>query len=44
MVSDKRRLGKGLGALIPEAVENESEIKEIDISLIEANPYQPRAF
>jgi ParB family chromosome partitioning protein len=43
MVSDKRRLGKGLGALIPEAVENESEIKEIDISLIEANPYQPRA-
>ncbi|MEW5783613.1 MAG: ParB/RepB/Spo0J family partition protein [Bacillota bacterium] len=39
---EKRRLGKGLGALIPEAVENESELREISLSRIRVNPYQPR--
>ncbi|NLY38635.1 MAG: ParB/RepB/Spo0J family partition protein [Firmicutes bacterium] len=43
MASEKRRLGRGLGALIPAAAESDSNVKEIDISLIQANPYQPRA-
>ncbi len=42
-MSDKRRLGKGLGALIPEAVVAESEIKEVSLERIKPNPYQPRA-
>ena len=46
----KQALGRGLGALIESAnpvEENSSrlsEIKEVEISLIEANPYQPRSF
>lgn len=36
-------LGKGLGALIPEAeVKAETSINEVDIELIDANPWQPR--
>lgn len=50
MVSNKRRLGKGLSALIPdESIENENmmsdnleKIQPIDISLIEPNREQPR--
>ena len=38
-----RGLGKGLGALIPELnEENLSPQTEVDIQLIEPNPYQPR--
>jgi ParB family chromosome partitioning protein len=39
-----QRLGKGLRALIPEveAVEEQGEIQQIDIGLINPNPYQPR--
>jgi ParB family transcriptional regulator, chromosome partitioning protein len=43
-MSDKRRLGKGLGALIPDAFESDSDIEKSEIALdkIRPNPYQPR--
>ncbi len=42
-MNEKRRLGRGLGALIPEALpEKEGDIKEIEIHRIKPNPYQPR--
>lgn len=41
-MSEKRRLGRGLGALIPEAIESESEVREVAIGRIEPNPFQPR--
>ncbi len=40
-MNDKRRLGRGLGALIPEA-SSETDIKEIAVNRIKPNPYQPR--
>jgi ParB family transcriptional regulator, chromosome partitioning protein len=48
MIAKKNALGRGLGALIEEASEPQrqeaptSSINEIDISLIEVNPFQPR--
>ena len=43
MNAKKSALGRGLGALIEDAnVKPEASINEIDIDLIEANPYQPR--
>ena len=43
MVAKKSALGRGLGALIEDAnVKPEASINEIDIDLIEGNPYQPR--
>lgn len=41
-MTEKRRLGKGLGALIPEAVAGDAEIAEIALDRIETNPFQPR--
>lgn len=43
-MSDKRRLGKGLGALIPDAFDTDSDIEKSEIALekIRPNPYQPR--
>ncbi|MBM4235072.1 MAG: ParB/RepB/Spo0J family partition protein [Firmicutes bacterium] len=43
-MSDKRRLGKGLGALIPDAFDTESDVEKSEIALekIRPNPYQPR--
>jgi ParB family chromosome partitioning protein len=48
-MAKKNVLGRGLGALIEEAEPNEARVDksiaggtEIDISLIEANPFQPR--
>lgn len=41
-MSEKRRLGKGLGALIPEVLTASSDTNEISIDLIKPNPYQPR--
>jgi len=42
-VRDKKRLGRGLEALIPDlSPEKESDIKEISIDQIRPNPYQPR--
>ncbi len=44
----KKRLGKGLQALIPEAPDDGSlqvapeNIQELDVKLIEPNPFQPR--
>lgn len=42
----ENRLGKGLGALIPDKKSSEdvpkNEVKKIDIDKIEPNPYQPR--
>ncbi|MFV0483336.1 MAG: ParB/RepB/Spo0J family partition protein [Bacteroidales bacterium] len=39
----RQALGRGIGSLIPrEAAEKIASINEIDISLIVANPYQPR--
>ena len=48
MTAKKSALGRGLGALIEEASDNPkvepagSSINEIDIELIEVNPFQPR--
>jgi ParB family transcriptional regulator, chromosome partitioning protein len=41
-MSEKRRLGKGLGALIPEVLTATAETNEIALDLIKSNPYQPR--
>lgn len=41
-MSDKRRLGRGLGALIPDAAEADSDLREIPVNRIRPNPYQPR--
>jgi ParB family transcriptional regulator, chromosome partitioning protein len=41
-VSEKRRLGRGLGALIPEVMTGSGETNEISLERIKANPYQPR--
>ncbi len=41
-MSEKRRLGKGLGALIPDALEADAEKSEIALDRIKQNPYQPR--
>jgi ParB family chromosome partitioning protein len=50
MIAKKNALGRGLGALIEEASEPQrqeapaSSINEIDIDLIEVNPFQPRKY
>lgn len=41
-MSEKRRLGKGLGALIPEAVNGSVETSEVPLGEIQPNPLQPR--
>jgi ParB family chromosome partitioning protein len=41
-MSEKRRLGRGLGALIPEVMAGTGETNEIALERIKANPYQPR--
>ncbi len=41
-MSEKRRLGKGLGALIPDALAASAEASEIKLDMIKPNPYQPR--
>lgn len=41
-MSEKRRLGKGLGALIPDAVSTDAEKTEIKLDKIKPNPFQPR--
>ncbi len=38
----KRGLGRGLEALLPGAIKDEEAVNEVKISLIEANPNQPR--
>ncbi len=38
---NKRRLGRGLSALIPDADE-EDGVREVELGLIKPNPYQPR--
>lgn len=42
---EKRGLGRGLAALIPEAnvAEAAGRVREIEVDRIEANPYQPRS-
>ncbi len=39
----KRRLGKGLGALIPEMPPPGSDLQQIELERIKPNPYQPRS-
>jgi len=41
-VSEKRRLGRGLGALINEALTDAEDIVEIPLNQIKPNPFQPR--
>lgn len=41
-MSEKRRLGKGLGALIPDSVSTSAETTEIKLEKIKPNPFQPR--
>lgn len=41
-MSEKRRLGKGLGALIPDVIAGTEDSSDIALSLIKPNPYQPR--
>ncbi len=42
-MSEKKRLGKGLGALIPEVMESSVETSEISLERIKPNPFQPRS-
>ncbi len=42
-MSEKRRLGKGLGALIPDAMSSSAETTEIKLDKIKPNPFQPRS-
>lgn len=42
-MSEKKRLGKGLGALIPEALATSGDVIEIALERIKPNPFQPRA-
>lgn len=42
-MSEKRRLGRGLGALIEEAFSGNAEITEVPLDEIKPNPFQPRA-
>ncbi len=39
---EKRRLGKGLGALIPEALSGNVDVNELSLDQIKPNPFQPR--
>jgi len=41
-MSEKRRLGRGLGALIPDALAGSADTSEIALNRIQPNPYQPR--
>ncbi|HHX87112.1 MAG TPA: ParB/RepB/Spo0J family partition protein [Firmicutes bacterium] len=41
-MTERRRLGRGLGALIPETIDSGATLREINISQIKANPNQPR--
>ncbi|MGM0689127.1 MAG: ParB/RepB/Spo0J family partition protein [Bacillota bacterium] len=41
-MSEKRRLGRGLGALIPHTLTDSTDTSEIALNSIEPNPYQPR--
>lgn len=41
-MSDKKRLGRGLGALISEALTGDADVMEIPLDQIKANPFQPR--
>ncbi len=41
-MAEKKRLGRGLGALIPEVMDDSSETNEIPLDRIDPNPYQPR--
>lgn len=41
-MTDKKRLGRGLGALIPEAMDDGAESNEIPLDRIKPNPFQPR--
>ncbi len=41
-MSEKKRLGRGLGALIPEVTESSQETNEIPLDQINPNPFQPR--
>ncbi len=41
-MAGKRRLGRGLGALIPEVVEDGTALREIEIAKVRRNPFQPR--
>ncbi len=41
-MTEKRRLGKGLGALIPDALASSAETSEVKLDLIKPNPFQPR--
>ncbi len=41
-MTEKKRLGRGLGALIPEVMDDTAETNEILLESIKPNPYQPR--
>jgi ParB family transcriptional regulator, chromosome partitioning protein len=42
-MSEKRRLGRGLDALLPGAMESDSKVRDIPVILIKPNPFQPRS-
>lgn len=41
-MAEKRRLGRGLGALIPDMAGNDPDLREIPVGKVQPNPYQPR--
>jgi ParB family chromosome partitioning protein len=41
-VAERRGIGRGLSAILPEAGSEDSELRELPVSLIKPNPKQPR--
>jgi ParB family transcriptional regulator, chromosome partitioning protein len=41
-VSERRGIGRGLAAILPEAPEADDELRDLPVELIKANPNQPR--
>ncbi len=41
-MAERRGIGRGLAAILPEPVAEESELRELPVSLIKPNPSQPR--
>jgi ParB family chromosome partitioning protein len=41
-VSERRGIGRGLAAILPEGPEAEDELRELPVETIRPNPNQPR--
>ena len=41
-MAERRGIGRGLAAILPEPASEQSELRELPVSLIRPNPSQPR--